>query len=52
MIKKFQNTLLILLIPACIYAQDIDLSNWKITIPAGEEKPIEVEPPEIFDFVS
>lgn len=30
--------------------QDIDLSHWKITIPAGEDKPIEVSPPEINDF--
>ena len=29
-------------------AQDIDLSNWKVTIPEGN--PTSVEPPEIFDF--
>jgi len=31
-----------------LLAQDIDLSNWKITIPEGN--PSEVEPPEILDF--
>ncbi|MDC6352210.1 polysaccharide lyase family 7 protein [Zeaxanthinibacter sp. PT1] len=30
---------------------DIDLNNWKVTLPIGENnKPIEVEPPEILDY--
>lgn len=32
------------------YAQDIDLSHWKVTIPEGTPKPVEVEPPEILGF--
>ena len=31
-----------------LLAQDIDLSNWKITIPIGN--PTSVEPPEILDY--
>lgn len=33
---------------------DIDLSHWKVTLPITNDngKPIEIEPPEIFDFAS
>lgn len=33
---------------------NIDLSNWKVTLPVKNEKgkPYEIEPPEIFDFAS
>lgn len=33
---------------------DIDLSHWKVTLPVAneEDKPYELEPPEIFDFAS
>ena len=30
----------------------IDLSHWKVTLPIGEEKPIEVMPPEILDYAN
>ena len=44
----------LLLCSFCAHTQEIDLSNWKITIPAGRpdkpSKPIEVMPPEILDF--
>jgi|GEM_PF-383725 len=52
MIKKLKIVLLCVAIPHLLAAQDIDLSNWKITIPAGsqEGKPISVSPPEIQNF--
>lgn len=32
---------------------DIDLSNWKVTLPIGDNgRPIEVEPPEILDYAN
>lgn len=32
---------------------DIDLSNWKVTLPVGEDdKPLEIHPPEILDYAS
>ncbi|MEO9802621.1 MAG: polysaccharide lyase family 7 protein [Reichenbachiella sp.] len=31
---------------------NIDLSNWKVTLPVGQGKPIEVEPPEILSYAS
>lgn len=33
---------------------DIDLSNWKVTLPIdrGDGRPLEVEPPEIFDYAN
>lgn len=30
----------------------IDLSHWKVTLPVGERKPIEISPPEIFDYAT
>jgi len=31
---------------------EIDLSNWKVTIPAGDGKPISVGPPEISNYAT
>ncbi|MEO9966735.1 MAG: polysaccharide lyase family 7 protein [Reichenbachiella sp.] len=31
---------------------NIDLSHWKVTLPIGQGKPVEVEPPEILDYAS
>ncbi|EAQ38149.1 alginate lyase [Dokdonia sp. MED134] len=31
---------------------DIDLNNWKVTIPIGDPKVIEVSPPEILDYAT
>lgn len=50
MIKKLCTIALACFAFTAVHAQNIDLSHWKITIPAGEEKPIEVGPPEILDF--
>jgi len=54
MIRKHYYLLLILLLSSSLKAQEIDLSNWKITIPKSRpdttNKPIEVAPPEILDF--
>ena len=30
----------------------IDLSNWKVTLPIGDDRPIEVFPPEIMDYAT
>lgn len=52
--KKFLLTLCFFGIAVLCSAQEIDLSHWKITIPASRadnpNKPLEVSPPEIFDF--
>jgi hypothetical protein len=51
MTKKIQFiAIFICWISGSISAQDIDLSNWKITIPVGN--PTSVEPPEILDYQS
>lgn len=31
---------------------NIDLSHWKVTLPIGDQKPIEVSPPEILDYAT
>jgi len=52
MINKIKILVLCIAMPSLLLSQDIDLTNWKITIPAGGEngKPISVSPPEIQDF--
>jgi hypothetical protein len=34
------------------FLPQIDLSHWKVTLPVGDEKPIEIMPPEILDYAS
>ncbi|MEL7149073.1 MAG: polysaccharide lyase family 7 protein, partial [Bacteroidota bacterium] len=54
MIRKYSFLLMGILLAFGLQAQNIDLSNWKITIPKSRKdnpnKPIEVSPPEIKDF--
>ncbi len=56
MIKQLYLLILFILPLAFVKAQDIDLSNWKVTIPASRpddpSKPLEVAPPDILDFES
>ena len=54
MTRKFNLFIILFLLSAVLNAQDIDLSHWKVTIPASRpdnpNKPLEVAPPEILDF--
>lgn len=54
MTRKYYFLIWIALLSVNLNAQEIDLKNWKITIPASREddpqKPIEVAPPEILNF--
>lgn len=50
MSRVWMSIVLLLTCAVETYSQDIDLSNWKITIPTG--RPTEVSPPEILDYAS
>jgi len=51
MILKESFTTFILSITA-IKKHNIDLSHWKVTLPIGSPKPINVKPPEILDYAN
>lgn len=50
MIKRPFAFLIIICLSANLSAQDIDLSNWKVTLPIG--KPISISPPDILDYTN
>lgn len=54
MTRKFSLFITLFLLSTVLKAQDIDLSHWKVTIPASRpddpNKPLEVSPPEILNF--
>ncbi len=54
MLKRPFTFFILVCLTMSAFGQDIDLSNWKITIPASQpnnpDKPIEVDPQDILDF--